>query len=144
MQKVTAKRSVSKFAIIANLSSNLRDTSQKHTVNTSFDTHSTIQNNKVSLAWRHLETLWRHFTNQQSSAKCFQNSILDFAAIVIWRHLAFQITSKSLTSQPVNFEVSLSVSRGTNLSLLNVSEVSLNLMKFCQVSPEQEVTVWQS
>lgn len=143
MQKVTAKRSVSKFVIITNLSSTLRDTSQKCTANTSFDIQNTIQNNEVSPNRRHFETLWRHFISQQLSAKCLQNLSLDFAITAIWRHLAFQIASRPFSRQLVNFEVSLSVSRMVDLSLPSVSEVSPHLANFYQVSPEREVTVWQ-
>lgn len=158
MQKIASKRSVSKFEIISNLSTKLRDTSQKSTANASFNMCNTIQNDEVSLVWRHLETLWRHFretfqrnfrdnwrhfTMQQLSAKCLQSLSLDFSVSEIWRHFVCQRSLKRFAGRSTNFEVSLSVSRVPNLSLRSVSEVSLNLVNFCQVSLEREVLSWQ-
>src|SRR2546421_1853891 len=132
MQKVMSKRSVSKFAIIANLSSNLRDTSQKHTVNTSFIMYNTIQNNEVSPVKRHLETLWRHFADCFCFAKCLQSLSLNQTVVRIWRHFAALMLPTHLGSQSITFEVSLSVSAQLNLSLGNVSEMSLNSGSFYQ------------
>jgi len=143
MQKVTPKRSVSRFSIIVNLSTNVGDTWQKYAVNTSFNMYNTIQNNEVSLVWRHLETLWRHFTRIRSFAKCLQRLCLDQNAMENWRHFAAQRLSARFISQSVNFEVSLSVSTQFGLSLRNVSKVSLDLRNFCQVSLGRKISPWQ-
>ena len=158
MQKVTSKRSVSKIAKLINLSTKSRDTSEKCYVNTSFVTYNTIQNDEVSLGWRHLETLrrhlnmfWRHlgetlqrhFSRQQLSAKCLRAMSLDLSITEIWRHFVSEVLSIGSTGRCVKNEVSLSVSKKPKLSLRGVSEVSLNLVNFCEVSLESGVLSWQ-